>query len=219
MSEETKDSNESTEEVLEQKNTEQQASTDESVAEASEDKVNDSETNETEDSAEEDQEEVQLSYDELVEKLKAAEDKANENWDLALRSKAEMENIRRRSDKDIDNARRYGLEKIANEVLPVKDSLDLGLKAAKEAECDDETVKKIVEGMEMTIQQMNTALDKVGIKEVNPEEGEKFNHEFHQAMSMLEMEGKESNTIVSVFQKGYTLNERLLRPAMVVVAK
>ncbi|MBF0263760.1 MAG: nucleotide exchange factor GrpE [Gammaproteobacteria bacterium] len=205
-----------TEQIVEQANTEEQIS----AAEASEQKVNESEASDSDESTlDSPDEDAQLSYDELLEKLKTAEDKANENWDLALRSKAEMENVRRRSDKDIENARKYGLEKIANEILPVKDSLDLGLKAAKEAECDDETVTKIVEGMEMTIQQMNTALDKVGIKEVDPQEGEKFNHEFHQAMSMLEMEGKESNTIVSVFQKGYTLSGRLLRPAMVVVAK
>jgi len=156
----------------------------------------------------------------LQKQLEEAKAKADENWDMALRAKAEMENIRRRSEKDVANAHKFGVEKLAHEMLPVKDSLELGIKAAREQESgDNDVIAKIIEGMEMTLQQLNTAMDKMGIKDVHPEEGDAFNPEFHQAMSMLEMEGRDSNTVVSVFQKGYTLNERLLRPAMVVVAK
>jgi len=104
------------------------------------------------------------------------------------------------------------------ELLPVKDSLELGLKAANELE-SNETIEKIIEGMQMTLQQLSSSMDKVGIQEVDPAEGDAFNPELHQAMSMLEMEGKASNSVVSVFQKGYSLNSRLLRPAMVIIAK
>ena len=160
-----------------------------------------------------------LNAEELMAKVKQAQQKADENWDLALRSKAEMDNVRRRTEKDISNARRFGIEKLANELLPVKDSMELGIKAASEVIKEDEAAAKIYEGMEMTLKMMITAMEKVGIKEVAAAEGDIFNPEFHQAMSMQEIEGQESNTIVSVFQKGYTLNDRLLRAAMVLVAK
>ena len=160
-----------------------------------------------------------LNAEELMAKIKQAQQKADENWDLALRSKAEMDNVRRRTDKDIANARRYGIEKLANELLPVKDSMELGMKAASEVIKEDEAAAKIYEGMEMTLKMMVTAMEKVGIKEVATAEGDVFNPDFHQAMSMQEVEGKETNTIISVFQKGYTLNDRLLRAAMVLVAK
>ncbi len=160
-----------------------------------------------------------LNAEQLIAKVKQAQQKADENWDLALRSKAEMDNVRRRTEKDIANARKFGIEKLANELLPVKDSMELGIKAAIDVGSDDAAVAKIEEGMEMTLKMLINAMDKVGIKEVETHEGDKFNPEFHQAMTMQAIEGKEANTIVSIFQKAYTLNDRLLRPAMVVVAK
>ncbi|HAD98831.1 MAG TPA: nucleotide exchange factor GrpE, partial [Gammaproteobacteria bacterium] len=143
----------------------------------------------------------------------------DENWDVALRTKAEMENVRRRTDKDIANARKFGIEKMVNEILPVKDSMEMGLNAAVDLDIEDEAVHKIREGMELTLKMMVDALTKIGISEIAPEEGDAFNADFHQAMSMQEIPGKESNTIVAIMQKGYLLNERLLRPAMVMVAK
>ena len=160
-----------------------------------------------------------LNAEQLIAKVKEAQQKADENWDLALRSKAEMDNVRRRTEKDIANARKYGIEKLANELLPVKDSMELGIKAALEVKEKDPVVAKIEEGMEMTLRMLVTAMEKVGIKEIVTAEGDIFNPEIHQAMSMQEIEGKESNTVISVFQKGYNLNDRLLRPAMVLVAK
>ncbi len=160
-----------------------------------------------------------LDKEELIARIKQAQAKADENWDVALRTKAEMENVRRRTDKDIANARKFGIEKMVNEILPVKDSMEMGLNAAVDLDIEDEAVHKIREGMELTLKMMVNALTKIGISEIAPEEGDAFNADFHQAMSMQEIPGKESNTIVAVMQKGYLLNERLLRPAMVMVAK
>jgi len=160
-----------------------------------------------------------LDKEELIARIKQAQAKADENWDVALRTKAEMENVRRRTDKDIANARKFGIEKMVNEILPVKDSMEMGLNAAVDLDIEDEAVHKIREGMELTLKMMVDALTKIGISEIAPEEGDAFNADFHQAMSMQEIPGKESNTIVAIMQKGYLLNERLLRPAMVMVAK
>lgn len=160
-----------------------------------------------------------LEAEELIKRIKSAQAKADENWDIALRTKAEMENVRRRTEKEVSNARKFGVEKMVNEILPVKDSMELGLKAAVELDIEDEAVHKIREGMELTLKMMNDAMNKIGVTEVSAEEGEAFNADFHQAMSMQEIPGKEANTIVAVVQKGYLLNERLLRPAMVMVAK
>jgi len=160
-----------------------------------------------------------LEAEELIVRIKQVQSKADENWDIALRTKAEMENVRRRTEKEVSNARKYGIEKMIGEILPVKDSMELGLKAAVEMDIEDEAVHKIREGMELTLKMMNDALSKIGITEIAPEEGDAFSAEYHQAMSMQEIPGKESNTIVAVMQKGYLLNERLVRPAMVMVAK
>jgi len=160
-----------------------------------------------------------LEAEELIAHIRKAQAKADENWDVALRTKAEMENVRRRTEKEVSNARKFGIEKMINEILPVKDSMEMGLKAAVEMDIEDEAVHKIREGMELTLKMMNDALDKIGVTEVAPQEGDVFSAEFHQAMSMQEIPGKKSNTIVAVMQKGYLLNERLIRPAMVMVAK
>jgi molecular chaperone GrpE len=181
-------------------------------------------SNEAMDDSTEDNEEVSdelaaLEAEELIVRIKQAQSKADENWDIALRTKAEMENVRRRTEKEVSNARKFGIEKMINEILPVKDSMELGLKAAIETDIEDEAVHKIREGMELTLKMMNDALAKIGITEIAPEEGEAYSAEFHQAMSMQEIPGKEANTIIAVMQKGYLLNERMIRPAMVMVAK
>jgi len=160
-----------------------------------------------------------LEAEELIARIKQAQAKADENWDVALRTKAEMENVRRRTEKEVANARKFGIEKMINEILPVKDSMELGLKAVIDMQLEDEAVDKIKEGMELTLKMMIDALTKIGVSEISPQEDEVFNSEFHQAMSMQEIPGKESNSIVAVMQKGYLLNDRLIRPAMVMVAK
>lgn len=151
----------------------------------------------TEDAAEDD-----------VESLKAALEEAKAQ---VLYIKAEGENIRRRATDDIDKARKFALEKFSTELLAVKDSLDAALKI------ESADVESYKEGVELTDKQLNTVFEKFNIVEVNPE-GEKFDPNKHQAIGTLEDSG-ESNTVVSVLQKGFTLNDRVLRPALVMVAK
>ncbi len=152
------------------------------------------------------------SEEELLSQLQEAEKKAEENWQLLLRTKAEMENLRKRTEKDLENAHKYGIEKFVSEMLPVKDSMELGLAA------QDATVESMLEGMELTMNMFNAAMEKLGVKEINPL-NEAFNPELHQAMTMQESADVDPNTVMMVMQKGYLLNERLVRPAMVVVSK
>jgi molecular chaperone GrpE len=152
------------------------------------------------------------SEEELLQQLKDAEKKAEENWELLLRTKAEMENLRKRTEKDLEKAHKYGVEKFVGEMLPVKDSMELGLAA------QDATVESLHEGMQLTMNMFNSALEKLGVEEINPE-NEPFDPERHQAMTMQETDEVDANTVLTVMQKGYMLNERLVRPAMVVVSK
>ncbi len=153
-------------------------------------------------------------YDQLALQLKNSQAKAEENWNQSLRYKAELENMRRRAERDVQNAHKFGLEKVMNELLPVKDSLETGLATAV---AESAEISKVAEGLEMSAQMLASVMAKFGITEVNPE-GEQFDPERHQAMSMQELPDVVPNTVVTVFQKGYCLNERLIRPAMVVVA-
>ena len=147
--------------------------------------------------------------------LAESETRASENWDRLLRLQAEMENQRKRAQNDVTKARKFALESIVGDLLPVKDSLEMGLMAAQVEDADPTSM---IEGAELTLKMLAQVFDKNNIAEVNPVD-EKFDPEFHQAMSMQEIEGKDSNTVASVMQKGYTLNERLVRPALVMVAK
>jgi len=147
--------------------------------------------------------------------LEDARNKADEHWNELLRARAELENIGRRAQRDLENAHKYALEKFAQELLPVADSLELAIAASTG---DGEEIAKLREGVELTLKMLKAAMGKFGITEVSPE-GEKFNPEFHQAMSMQEAGDREPNTVMAVFQKGYLLNERLIRPAMVIVSK
>ena len=147
--------------------------------------------------------------------LEVAKAQADENWDKLLRAQAEMENIRKRAARDVENARKFALEGMAGELLPVRDSLELGMEAANNESADLQSVR---DGMAMIQQMLAKLMDKSGIRLVEPT-GEVFNPELHQAMSMLETAEQAPNTVLAVMQKGYTLNDRLLRPAMVVVAK
>lgn len=151
----------------------------------------------------------------LQARLDEAEAKASENWDRLLRLQAEMENQRKRAQNDVNKARKFALESIVGDLLPVKDSLEMGLAAASTEDTDP---KSIVEGAELTLKMLAQVFEKNNIIEVNPVD-EKFDPEFHQAMSMQQVEGKDPNTVTSVMQKGYTLNDRLVRPALVMVAK
>jgi molecular chaperone GrpE len=155
------------------------------------------------------------SHEELTLLLEDARAKADEHWDQLLRANAELDNARRRARQDVENAHKYALEKFAQELLPVKDSLEMGLAAAGG---EGETAAQLKEGTELTLKMLTAAMEKFGIKAVDPT-GQPFNPELHQAMSMQESADHAPNTVMAVMQKGYQLNDRLIRPAMVVVAK
>ncbi|MBX9606559.1 MAG: nucleotide exchange factor GrpE [Gammaproteobacteria bacterium] len=134
--------------------------------------------------------------------------------DELLRGRAELDNQRKRAERDLEAAHKYALERFIHELLPVKDSLDLGLKAAATAT----DVASLSEGMAMTIKMFDDFFEKLSIKQIHPE-GERFDPEFHQAMTMEEAPHVAPGTVTRVMQSGYVLNQRLLRPALVVVAK
>lgn len=136
--------------------------------------------------------------------------------ELQPRTQAEIQNIRRRAEQDVEKAHKFGLEKFANELLPVVDNLERAIDASQG---EDEAIKAIREGVEMTLSMFLGSMAKFNVEQVNPQQGEAFNPEHHQAMSMVPAEGAEPNTVVAVVQKGYLLNGRLMRPAMVMVAK
>lgn len=144
--------------------------------------------------------------------LAAAEAKAAENWDRYLRAVAEADNIRKRAARDVENARKYGLENFGRDLLAVRDSLEMGIQAAENAD-----VETLLEGKEATLKLLTTTLERFGIEEVDPV-GQPFDPEFHEAMTMQPSTEAEPGSVLTVIQKGYSLNGRLLRPAMVVVA-
>ncbi len=150
--------------------------------------------------------------DSLEAQLEDAQAKASENWEHYLRAKAEMDNLRRRSVKDVENAHKYGTEKFATELLPVLDSMVMGLAT------ENASAETLREGMELTLNMLQKMMEKLGIEEIDPI-NEKFDPEKHQAMSMQPNGEVEPNTVIAVMQKGYSLNDRLLRPAMVMVSK
>ncbi|HWM30022.1 MAG TPA: nucleotide exchange factor GrpE [Woeseiaceae bacterium] len=138
--------------------------------------------------------------------------KADEHWDKYLRAAAELENVRKRAARDMDNARKFALERFATELLAVRDSLEMGLQAA-----DGAGAAELIEGNRATLKQLVATMERFGVAEVDPE-GEPFDPALHEAMTMQPSAEVEPNTVLTVFQKGYTLNGRLLRPARVVVA-
>ncbi|WP_305842221.1 nucleotide exchange factor GrpE [Photobacterium leiognathi] len=152
---------------------------------------------------------------ELEAALLASEAQANEAKDMALRARAEGENVRRRSEQEIDKARKYALNKFAEELLPVIDNLERALEMADKT---DESSKAMMEGVELTLKTMTDTVAKFGLTQINPQ-GEAFNPEFHQAMAIQESTEFAPNTVMMVMQKGYELNGRVIRPAMVMVSK
>ncbi len=147
----------------------------------------------------------------LADLLKEAERKAQEHYDAWMYAKAESENIRRRAADDVSKAQKFAVERFSNEMLAVKDSLEAGL-AVQTA-----NVESFKSGMELTLKQLASVFEKFNIKEINPV-GEKLDPHKHQAIGMVESD-QPANTVVGVMQKGYTLNDRVLRPALVTVAK
>jgi molecular chaperone GrpE len=149
----------------------------------------------------------------MEERLTEAAKKAEENWDRFVRAQAELENVRRRAEKDLQSAHKFALERFAKDLLAVVDSLELGLQAEP-----GDSAGAMREGMNLTLKQLLGVLERFDIKPVDPL-GERFNPELHQAMLTEASAEAEPNSVVRVFQKGYLLHDRLLRPAMVVVAQ
>ena len=144
--------------------------------------------------------------------LAEAEAAAEQNWSKYLREAAELENLRKRAARDLENARNYGIERFAEELLSVVDSLEMGLEAG-----DNATVESLLEGKKATLKLFRAALEKFGVVVIDPE-GEPFDPQLHEAMTMRPSDVAEPGSVMAVIQKGYELNGRLLRPARVVVA-
>jgi len=151
----------------------------------------------------------------MEQQLAKAQDTIKDYWDQMMRLRAEIENNRKRAERDVENAHKYALKSFVENLLPVIDSMEMGQAAAT---ADNATLESIREGAELTIGMFVQVLEKNGLEQVDPL-GEKFDPERHQAISMIDVNSAESNTVVEVMQKGFLLNDRLVRPAMVVVAK
>ena len=151
----------------------------------------------------------------LEKALKKSEATVENQKDSVIRGKAEVENMRRRSAQDVEKAHKFALEKFASDLLPVLDNLE---RAIEFSDKENEAVKTVVEGIELTYQSFISSVEKFGMEVVDPQD-ETFNPDRHQAMSMQENAELKPNTVIAVMQKGYVLNGRLLRPAMVMVSK
>jgi molecular chaperone GrpE len=147
----------------------------------------------------------------LEQRLKQAEQTAQEHYDAWLRAKAECDNFRKRSQTEIANAHKFAVENFASELVPVKDSLEAALAS------EHPTAESLKSGVELTLKQLKAVFEKFNLKEIDPA-GEKFDPHQHQAISTVEADA-EPNTVVQVLQKGYLLNDRVIRPALVIVAK
>tara|TARA_B110000305_G_scaffold236234_1_gene297253 strand:- start:33 stop:575 length:543 start_codon:yes stop_codon:yes gene_type:complete len=151
----------------------------------------------------------------LETQLQDAQQSTKDNWDKLLRSQAEMENLKRRTSKDLENAHKYALDGFVKALLEVNDSLSMGLKLAKE---ENATLENTIEGLELTNKVFSSTLEKFGVESINPVD-EKFNPDLHEAVTMVPMPDKTSNTVLEVIQVGFSLNGRLVRPALVIVVQ
>jgi molecular chaperone GrpE len=145
--------------------------------------------------------------------LEALRSEAAENWNKYLRAVAELDNLRKRNVRDVENARKYGIERFAEAIVPVRDSIEAALAAAGTA-----SVESLLEGQQATLRLLDQALRSAGIAEIDPH-GEPFDPTKHEAISMLPAPHAEPNSVIEVVQKGYEIHERLVRPARVVVAQ
>jgi molecular chaperone GrpE len=153
--------------------------------------------------------------EDLESQLQEAQQSAKDNWDKLLRSQAEMENLKRRTTKDLENAHKFALDGFVKALLEVSDSLTMGIKSAKDEKA---TIETTTEGLELTMKVFNNTLEKFGVESINPVD-EKFDPELHEAVTMVPMPDKKSNTVLEVIQTGFTLNGRLVRPALVIVVQ
>jgi molecular chaperone GrpE len=154
-----------------------------------------------------------VELEQLRQLLAAAEERGKNHWEQYLRAVAELDNVRKRAQRDIESASRYGLEKFAQELLPVKESLDLAVENAGRVDAEG-----LIAGQAATQQLLAKAFERLGIVEINPQ-GQPFDPAEHEAVLMQESTAAEPNSVIQVVQRGYRLNDRLLRPARVVVAR
>lgn len=157
---------------------------------------------------------LQDQVQQLQDQLQQAQAKAEENWNHYLSARAEADNIRKRSEREIQNAHKFALKDFIDALLPVRDSLEKGIAAATEAA----DIDKLREGSELTLKMLDSVLEKAGVQALDPA-GVKFNPEFHEAMVTQPSDQVEPNTVLQVIQKGYLLNDRLIRPARVIVSR
>jgi len=195
----------------------------EEVIEEVEDQLTDVQASIAEDevSAETDTEEgtSEITIESLLEQIEALKTSAADSQDKAVRAQAELDNVRKRTSRDIENAHKYALDKFINELLPVLDSMELGINASINTSEEEVDISSLHEGLELTMKMFCSSLEKSGVYPVDPQNGDKFNPEQHEAVTMQEVDDAESGTVITTLQKGYELNGRLIRPAMVIVAK
>ncbi|WP_416422391.1 nucleotide exchange factor GrpE [Pseudomonas sp. App30] len=153
--------------------------------------------------------------EDLAARVKTLEEQLAAAQDQSLRVAADLQNVRRRADQDVEKAHKFALEKFASDLLPIMDSLERGVELSS---ADDEALRPMREGMQLTLKMFEDTLKRYNLEAIDPH-GQPFNAEHHQAMAMQESADVEPNSVLKVFQKGYQLNGRLLRPAMVVVSK
>ena len=156
-----------------------------------------------------------VELERLQQALTEAEERSRSHWEQYLRAVAELDNVRKRAQRDIEAANRYGLEKFAAELLPVRDSLELAVQSADQAEVDARSLKR---GQEATLQLLARALERLGLTPISPQ-GEAFDPSRHEAMMAQESATAKPDTVLQVVQTGYELNGRVIRPARVIVAK
>lgn len=206
MSHSEKNSSDQLENTVDLAEKQQQALDDEALDKEAMDDVRDDKVGKTNQESSD-----EVTIDELRQQLEAVQAKADENWDTVLRLRAEAENQRRRSEKHVEDAHKFAIKRFVEELLPVADSLEMGMAAEGD-------IEQIREGMNLTMKVLESALEKFAVEAINPL-GEKFNPDLHQAMAMQPSDEYEDGYVSAVMQKGYTLNGRLVRPAMVVVVK
>jgi len=152
-------------------------------------------------------------YEELEEQLTLAEQKAHENWEKAVRAQAELNNVRKRAERDVEQAHRFGTEKLITQLLPGLDSLEQAIQMAEKEGSDG-----MREGLELTMKVFLDVLEKAEVEQLNPQ-GALFDPQQHEAMSIQNSTDVPENTVLAVFQKGYKLSGRVIRPARVIVSK
>ena len=195
----------------------------EEIIEEVEDQLTDVQASIEEDevSAETDTEEgtSEITIESLLEQIEALKTSAADSQERAIRAQAELDNVRKRTSRDIENAHKYSLDKFINELLPVLDSMELGINASINTSEEAVDISSLHEGLELTMKMFCSSLEKSGVYPVDPQKGDKFNPDQHEAVTMQEVDDADSGTVITTLQKGYELNGRLIRPAMVIVAK